>query len=227
MACIEPLLRVLWCCRRAYCTFNSSINATTSQIAQKATPSLVIAQSYQMGPSSKLDPLSMLNEAKRICDQLVRSDLTTSPSLMDIMSPASKSQSARRPTSATRLSFCALSAGAASIDIRSSSNKFTAICCHHEPFYVRHASRYPGYFAAHVSHNVRYDPVTLPDRTVLSISPRTRLLSGDAQSVSPRTSCGILVCTPRDPFCPLFCSGYPHSNHGRQQSCWSVGSLGR
>ncbi|KAI0255111.1 hypothetical protein BJV78DRAFT_1181392 [Lactifluus subvellereus] len=38
----------------------------------KATPSLVIAQSYQMGPSSKVDPLSMLNEAKRICDQLLQ-----------------------------------------------------------------------------------------------------------------------------------------------------------
>ncbi|KAH9954271.1 hypothetical protein BC827DRAFT_1262255 [Russula dissimulans] len=36
----------------------------------KATPSLIIAQSYQMGPSSKVDPLTMLNEAKRICDQL-------------------------------------------------------------------------------------------------------------------------------------------------------------
>lgn len=38
----------------------------------KATPSLVIAQSYQMGPSSKVDPLTMLNEAKRICDQLLQ-----------------------------------------------------------------------------------------------------------------------------------------------------------
>src|SRR6266404_6546524 len=81
MARFEPLLRVLWCRRRAYCTFHSSINMTTSQVAQKATPSLVIAQSYQMGPSSKVDPLTMLNEAKRICDQLVRPDLTTSPSL--------------------------------------------------------------------------------------------------------------------------------------------------
>ncbi|KAI9457197.1 hypothetical protein F5148DRAFT_1322656 [Russula earlei] len=38
----------------------------------KATPSLIIAQSYQMGPSSKVDPLTMLNEAKRICDQLLQ-----------------------------------------------------------------------------------------------------------------------------------------------------------
>ncbi|KAH9003068.1 hypothetical protein EDB86DRAFT_3100265 [Lactarius hatsudake] len=38
----------------------------------KATPSLVIAQSYQMGPSSKVDPLTMLNEAKRVCDQLLQ-----------------------------------------------------------------------------------------------------------------------------------------------------------
>ena len=39
--------------------------------AQKATPSLVIAQCYQMGPSVKVDPLTMLGEAKRICDTLV------------------------------------------------------------------------------------------------------------------------------------------------------------
>ncbi|KAF8501743.1 hypothetical protein F5888DRAFT_1675024 [Russula emetica] len=38
----------------------------------KATPSLVIAQSYQTGPSNKVDPLSLLNEAKRICDQLLQ-----------------------------------------------------------------------------------------------------------------------------------------------------------
>ncbi|TFY76675.1 hypothetical protein EWM64_g7336 [Hericium alpestre] len=38
----------------------------------KATPSTVIAQSYQMGPSNKLDPLNMLNDAKRICDQLLQ-----------------------------------------------------------------------------------------------------------------------------------------------------------
>ncbi|ETW83006.1 hypothetical protein HETIRDRAFT_458578 [Heterobasidion irregulare TC 32-1] len=38
----------------------------------KATPSLVIAQSYQMGPSNKVDPLQMLGEAKRICDQLLQ-----------------------------------------------------------------------------------------------------------------------------------------------------------
>lgn len=53
-----------------------------SESSQKATPSLVIAQSYQMGPSSKVDPLSMLNEAKRICDQLVSFNLTTYPPLM-------------------------------------------------------------------------------------------------------------------------------------------------
>ena len=225
MACIEPLLRVLWCRRRACCTFNLSIDVTTSQIAQKATPSLVIAQSYQMGPSSKVDPLTMLNEAKRICDQLVRPDSITSQSLMDLMSPASKSQSARRPTAAARLSFCALSSAAANIDIRSSNDKFPTVGCHHEPFYVCHASRYPGHFTAHVSHNVRYAPVTLPDRALLSIPPRTRLLSGDAQSANPRTSCVIVVRTPSNPFC-FFCGGYPHSNHGRQQSCGSVGSMG-
>ncbi|KAF8841809.1 hypothetical protein BDN67DRAFT_966710 [Paxillus ammoniavirescens] len=39
----------------------------------KATPSLVIAQCYQMGPAVKIDPLTMLNEAKRICDTLLAS----------------------------------------------------------------------------------------------------------------------------------------------------------
>jgi hypothetical protein len=220
------MLRVLWCRRRAYCTFNSSIDVTTSQIAQKATPSLVIAQSYQMGPSSKVDPLTMLNEAKRVCDQLVRSNLPTSSFLMDIMYPASKSQSARRSTSATRLSFCGLSSAAPSIDIRSSSDKLSAICCHYEPFNVRHASRYSWCFTAHVSGNVHHDPVALPDCAVLSISPRTRLLSPHAQSAARRT-CVILVCSSHDPFCHLFCGGYPYSNHGRQQSRWSVGGLGR
>ncbi|KAI0035364.1 hypothetical protein K488DRAFT_83070 [Vararia minispora EC-137] len=37
----------------------------------KQTPPQVIAQSYQSGPGSKLDPLAMLGEAKRICDQLL------------------------------------------------------------------------------------------------------------------------------------------------------------
>ncbi|KAG2076723.1 hypothetical protein BDR04DRAFT_1045594 [Suillus decipiens] len=47
----------------------------------KATPSLVIAQCYQMGPSVKVDPLAMLGEAKRICDTLLASPsrLTTHP----------------------------------------------------------------------------------------------------------------------------------------------------
>ncbi|KAG5219619.1 hypothetical protein IMY05_C4822000200 [Salix suchowensis] len=35
------------------------------------TPSLVVAQCYQMGPGSKVDPLVMLNDAKRVCDTLV------------------------------------------------------------------------------------------------------------------------------------------------------------
>ncbi|KAJ7645387.1 hypothetical protein B0H17DRAFT_1104084 [Mycena rosella] len=37
----------------------------------KGTPPLVVAQCYQMGPGSKVDPLIMLNEAKRICDTLL------------------------------------------------------------------------------------------------------------------------------------------------------------
>ncbi|KAJ7911473.1 hypothetical protein B0H13DRAFT_2232698 [Mycena leptocephala] len=36
----------------------------------KGTPPLVVAQCYQMGPGSKVDPLIMLNDAKRICDTL-------------------------------------------------------------------------------------------------------------------------------------------------------------
>lgn len=37
----------------------------------KGTQPLVIAQCYQMGPGNKVDPLVMLNEAKRICDTLL------------------------------------------------------------------------------------------------------------------------------------------------------------
>ncbi|KAJ7086167.1 hypothetical protein B0H15DRAFT_361375 [Mycena belliarum] len=37
----------------------------------KGTPPLVVAQCYQMGPGSKVDPLVMLNDAKRICDTLL------------------------------------------------------------------------------------------------------------------------------------------------------------
>jgi hypothetical protein len=44
-----------------------------------------------MGPSSKVDPLSMLNEAKRICDQLVSLSLVTCLPLMDTLAVASKS----------------------------------------------------------------------------------------------------------------------------------------
>ncbi|KAF9533833.1 hypothetical protein CPB83DRAFT_411331 [Crepidotus variabilis] len=37
----------------------------------KATTPLVIAQSYQLGPGIKVDPLTMLAEAKRVCDTLL------------------------------------------------------------------------------------------------------------------------------------------------------------
>ncbi|KAF7317054.1 hypothetical protein HMN09_00440000 [Mycena chlorophos] len=37
----------------------------------KSAPPLVIAQCYQMGPTSRVDPLVLLNEAKTICDTLV------------------------------------------------------------------------------------------------------------------------------------------------------------
>ncbi|KAG6836899.1 hypothetical protein H0H93_001486 [Arthromyces matolae] len=54
---------------------------TAAEELVKATQPLVIAQCYQMGPGSKVDPLSMLNEAKRICDTLLSnpSQLVASP----------------------------------------------------------------------------------------------------------------------------------------------------
>ncbi|KAJ7116468.1 hypothetical protein C8R44DRAFT_879836 [Mycena epipterygia] len=47
----------------------------------KGTPPLVVAQCYQMGPGSKVDPLIMLSDAKRICDTLLAnpSQLISSP----------------------------------------------------------------------------------------------------------------------------------------------------
>ena len=32
---------------------------------------MVIAQCYQMGPAAKIDPLMLIAEAKRVCDNLV------------------------------------------------------------------------------------------------------------------------------------------------------------
>ncbi|KAJ3473892.1 hypothetical protein NLI96_g12769 [Meripilus lineatus] len=37
----------------------------------KAANPMVIAQCYQMGPTQKIDPLAMITEAKRVCDNLV------------------------------------------------------------------------------------------------------------------------------------------------------------
>lgn len=37
----------------------------------KRTPPLVVAQCYQMGPGAKVDPLSMLRDAKNVCDNLL------------------------------------------------------------------------------------------------------------------------------------------------------------
>ncbi|TCD70223.1 hypothetical protein EIP91_004404 [Steccherinum ochraceum] len=37
----------------------------------KAASPIVIAQCYQMGPATKIDPLSMISEAKRVCDNLL------------------------------------------------------------------------------------------------------------------------------------------------------------
>ncbi|KAF9565401.1 hypothetical protein CPC08DRAFT_188916 [Agrocybe pediades] len=47
----------------------------------KGTPPLVIAQCYHMGPGVKIDPLVILSEAKRICDNLLQnpSQLVTNP----------------------------------------------------------------------------------------------------------------------------------------------------
>jgi hypothetical protein len=39
---------------------------------QAAAPSTVIAQSYSLGPGPPMDPIALLNEAKRVCDYLVR-----------------------------------------------------------------------------------------------------------------------------------------------------------
>ncbi|KAH0585473.1 hypothetical protein H2248_008713 [Termitomyces sp. 'cryptogamus'] len=54
---------------------------TAAEELVKATQPLVIAQCYQMGPGSKVDPLVMLSEAKRICDTLLSnpSQLVASP----------------------------------------------------------------------------------------------------------------------------------------------------
>jgi hypothetical protein len=39
--------------------------------SQKATAPIVLAQCYQVAPNSKVDPITMLGEAKKICDTLV------------------------------------------------------------------------------------------------------------------------------------------------------------
>jgi hypothetical protein len=117
----------------------------TSKSSQKATPSLVIAQSYQMGPSSKVDPLSMLNEAKRICDQLVRFNLPTylpTSHITHIIASASESQSARWSTPTNDVSLRHLSACTTTSSIHSGSVNVSAVRCHNEPFHVCHASRY-------------------------------------------------------------------------------------
>lgn len=54
-----------------YVSFNKVVIIVSRNAQQKGTPPLVVAQCYQMGPGSKVDPLIMLNDAKRICDTLV------------------------------------------------------------------------------------------------------------------------------------------------------------
>lgn len=57
------------------CMAYSSKKSFLKEYLQKGANPLVIAQCYQSGPSNKVDPLAMLNEAKRICDTLVRAFL--------------------------------------------------------------------------------------------------------------------------------------------------------
>ena len=52
------------------CLFALVDNLLTT--SQKGTAPLVVAQCYHMGPGVTVDPLSMLGEAKRICDTLAR-----------------------------------------------------------------------------------------------------------------------------------------------------------
>lgn len=53
------------------CPTSPTPSKLTRVLAQKGTAPLVIAQCYQMGPGAKFDPLTMISEAKRICDSLV------------------------------------------------------------------------------------------------------------------------------------------------------------
>nr|GAT55267.1 predicted protein [Mycena chlorophos] len=56
----------------------------------KSAPPLVIAQCYQMGPTSRVDPLVLLNEAKTICDTLLANPsrlITTPPPPMTTVIP--------------------------------------------------------------------------------------------------------------------------------------------
>lgn len=48
-----------------------STECRSSQFQKAASP-MVIAQCYQNGPATKIDPLLMIADAKRVCDNLVR-----------------------------------------------------------------------------------------------------------------------------------------------------------
>lgn len=150
-----------------------------------------------MGPSSKVDPLSMLNEAKRICDQLV-SLASDNLSISHVRPVASESYPARWSTATIRLPLRVLSTSIPSINIRSRDNDITTVCRHHQPFYVRNASQYARHFTTYLSHDVHYDAATVPHCALLSISPCPWLLSGHANPIGSHTTYSILFCPPRN-----------------------------
>ncbi|KAF9443755.1 hypothetical protein P691DRAFT_808355 [Macrolepiota fuliginosa MF-IS2] len=74
----------------------------------KATPPMVVAQCYHMGPGVKVDPLTMLTEAKRVCDTLLAnpSQLVSQPpppmfATVPTLYPASAAVSMPPPSAST------------------------------------------------------------------------------------------------------------------------------
>lgn len=49
----------------------NALNRLSHASVQKAAPPIVIAQCYHSGPATKVDPLGLIAEAKRVCDNLV------------------------------------------------------------------------------------------------------------------------------------------------------------
>ena len=103
MACSQSLRRVLQCCRGARGKpLREQHKLCLTIDMQKTTPALVVAQCYHMGPGIKIDPLSMLADAKRVCDTLVRSASWHSGSLLTTM-VVGKPISARHITTSANL----------------------------------------------------------------------------------------------------------------------------